>query len=108
MEQVGAGFMQVTPKAVMTSVIAMNEPGEPGWLLRLDKLATTVTRAVGNPLALLLALIEVLIGVLVLRGHQVKRVLWVAIALSGVFWGVFGSEGGTRSTYGGGSTGKIA
>ena len=93
-EQVGAGFMQVTPKAVMTSVIAMNEPGEPGWLLRLDKLATTATRAVGNPLALLLALIEVLIGVLVLRGHQVKRVLWVAIALSGVFWVVGQDFGG--------------
>ena len=93
-EQVGAGFMQFTPKAVMTSVIAMNEPGEPGWLLRLDKLATTATRAVGNPLALLLALIEVLIGVLVLRGHQVKRVLWVAIALSGVFWVVGQDFGG--------------
>ncbi len=93
-EQVGAGFGQFQPKAVMTSVIAMNEPGEPGWLVHLDKLATTATRSVGNPLALLLALIEVLIGVLVLRGHQVKTVLWVAIALSGVFWVVGQNFGG--------------
>ncbi|MDA8285445.1 MAG: hypothetical protein M0Z42_19585 [Actinomycetota bacterium] len=92
-EQVAAGFGQFTPKAVMTSVIAMNESGEPGWLVHLDKMATTATRSVGNPLALLLALIEVLIGVLVLRGHQVKRVLWVAIALSGVFW-VIGQDFG--------------
>ena len=92
-EQVASGFGQFTPKAVMTSVIAMNEPGEPGWLVRLDKLAMTVTRSVGNPLALLLALIEVLIGVLVLRGHHVKTVLWVAIALSGAFW-VIGQDFG--------------
>ena len=92
-EQVASGFGQFTPKAVMTSVIAMNEPGEPGWLVRLDKLAMTVTRSVGNPLALLLALIEVLIGVLVLRGHRVKVVLWVAIVLSGVFW-VIGQDFG--------------
>ncbi len=93
-EQVGAGFGQFPPKAVMTSVIAMNEPGEPGWLVHLDKLATTATRSVGNPLALLLALLEVLIGVLVLRGHQVKEVLWVAIALSGVFWVIGQNFGG--------------
>ena len=92
-EQVAAGFGQFTPNAVMTSVIAMNEPGEPTWLVRLDKLAMAATRSVGNPLALLLALIEVLIGVLVLRGHHVKVVLWVAIALSGVFW-VIGQDFG--------------
>ena len=92
-EQVAAGFGQFTPNAVMTSVIAMNEPGEPTWLVRLDKLATAATRSVGNPLALLLALLEVLIGVLVLRGHHVKTVLWVAIALSGAFW-VIGQDFG--------------
>ncbi len=93
-EQVGAGFGQFPPKAVMISVIAMNEPGEPGWLVRLDKLATTATRSVGNPLVLLLTLVEVLIGLLVLRDHQVKSLLWVAIALSAVFWVVGQNFGG--------------
>ncbi len=96
-EQVGAGFGQFTPKAVMTAVIAMNEPGEPGWLVHLDKLATTTTRVVGNPLALLLALLEVLIGVLVLRGHEVKFVLWAAIVVAGVFWVVGQDFGGILS-----------
>ncbi|WP_298405120.1 hypothetical protein [Ferrimicrobium sp.] len=93
-EQVGAGFGQLSPKAVMISVIVMNEANEPSWLVHLDQLAAGVTRSIGNPIAVFFALVEVLIGVLVLRGHQTKKALWVAIALSVVFWIVGQDFGG--------------
>jgi len=79
----GPGF---SPSGVMTVVVSMNEPGEPTWLVHLDKLAVTAVNSIGSPLVLLLALVEVTIGVMVLRGHQLKVVLWVAIGLSALFW----------------------
>ena len=76
----------LSPSSVMTVIVSMNEPGEPTWLVHLDKVATTAISSVGSPVVLVLALVEVTIGVLVLRGHQVKAALWAAIAFSVLFW----------------------
>jgi hypothetical protein len=84
----------LSPSSVMTVIVSMNEPGEPTWLVHLDKVATTAISSIGSPLVLVLALVEVTIGVLVLRGHQVKAALWAAIALSALFWVVGQDFGG--------------
>jgi hypothetical protein len=76
----------LSPSGVMTVIVSMNEPGEPTWLVHLDKVATTAISSVGSPLVLALALVEVTIGVLVLQGHQVKVALWAAMAFSALFW----------------------
>ena len=76
----------LSPSNVMTVIVSMNEPGEPTWLVHLDKLATSAITSIGSPLVLVLALVEVTIGVMVLRGHQVKTALWAAIVLSTLFW----------------------
>ena len=76
----------LTPSNVMTVIVSMNQPGEPTWLVHLDKVATTAITSIGSPLVLVLALVEVTIGVMVLRGHQVKTALWAAIVLSTLFW----------------------
>ena len=78
----------------MTVIVSMNEPGEPTWLVHLDKVATTAISSIGSPLVLVLALVEVTIGVLVLRRHQVKAALWAAIVLSVLFWVVGQNFGG--------------
>ncbi|MDA8284398.1 MAG: hypothetical protein M0Z42_14135 [Actinomycetota bacterium] len=77
---------RLSASGVMTVIVSMNEPGEPTWLVHLDKLATTAISSVGSPLVLVLALVEVTIGVLVIRGHQVKAALWTAMAFSALFW----------------------
>ena len=84
----------LSPSNVMTVIVSMNEPGEPTWLVHLDKLATSAITSTGSPLVLVLALVEVTIGVMVLRGHQVKTVLWAAIVLSTLFWVVGQNFGG--------------
>lgn len=94
---IGAAVEQVrpglSPMAVTTSVIAMNIPGEPSWLVQLDKLAITFTKSFGDPLALLLALAEVTVGIMVLRQHQVKTFLRVAIVLSCLVWVIWQNFG---------------
>lgn len=87
----GPGF---SASNVMTGIISINEPGEPTWLAHLDRLSTTAINAVGSPLALLLALAEVTVGVLVLRRQMVRAALWAAIALSTLFWVVGENFGG--------------
>ena len=84
----------LSPSSVMTVIVSMNQPGEPTWLVHLDKVATTAISSIGSPLVLVLALVEVTIGVLVLRGHQVKAALWAAIVLSALFWVVGQDFGG--------------
>lgn len=84
----------LSPSSVMTVIVSMNEPGEPTWLVHLDKVATTAISSIGSPLVLVLALVEVTIGVLVLRGHQVRAALWAAIVLSALFWVVGQDFGG--------------
>lgn len=84
----------LSPSSVMKVIVSMNEPGEPTWLVHLDKVATTSISSIGSPLVLVLALVEVTIGVLVLRGHQVKAALWAAIVLSSLFWVVGQDFGG--------------
>jgi hypothetical protein len=84
----------LSPSSVMTVIVSMNEPGEPTWLVHLDKVATTAISSIGSPLVLVLALVEVTIGVLVLRGHQVKAALWAAIVTSALFWVVGQNFGG--------------
>ncbi|MDA8063806.1 MAG: hypothetical protein M0T80_15500 [Actinomycetota bacterium] len=84
----------LSPSSVMTVIVSMNKPGEPTWLVHLDKVATTAISSIGSPLVLVLALVEVTIGVLVLRRHQVKAALWAAIVLSVLFWVVGQNFGG--------------
>lgn len=82
-EQLRPGF---PPNIAMTIVVAMNEPGEPSWLLHLNRATTTFIKPVGSPLAFVLAVLEITIGMTVFRGRSVRAFLWLAIVLSIVFW----------------------
>jgi hypothetical protein len=71
---------------VVINTIKINLP-EPSFLAGLDRTVAGLVGQVGNPLELLLAASEVLIGIHVLRGGRLERpALWAGIALSSVFW----------------------
>ena len=83
--------MQILPgpypsSSVVINTIKINLP-EPSFLAGLDRTVAGLVGQAGNPLELLLAASEVLIGIHVLRGGRLERpALWVGIALSSVFW----------------------
>ncbi|MHB1927851.1 MAG: hypothetical protein ACYCUG_00170 [Acidimicrobiales bacterium] len=82
------------PFSVLVTTINMNLP-EPGFLAGLDRAAVSFAVHAGNLLELLLAAIEVLIGIHVLRGgRRVRPVLWAGIAVSLLFWVVGQNFGG--------------
>ena len=95
----GGAILQILPGpyppfSVLGTTINMNLP-EPGVLESLDRTVVSLVDRAGNPLELLLATVEVLIGIHVLRGGQrLRPVLWVGIALSLVFWVVGQNFGG--------------
>lgn len=87
----GGAILQILPGpyppfSVVATTIDMNLP-EPGFLAGLDRTVVGFVGRAGNPLELLLAALEVLIGIHVLTGGaRVRRVLWAGIVLSSVFW----------------------
>lgn len=87
----GGAILQILPGpyppfSVVVSTINMNLP-EPGLIAGLDRTVVGLVERAGNPLEMLLAAFEVLIGVHVLRGgRRVRPVLWAGIVLSSVFW----------------------
>jgi hypothetical protein len=95
----GGAILQVLPGpyppfSVLATNIDMNLP-EPGVIASLDRAVVSFVERAGNPLELLLAAVEVLIGIHVLRGgRRVRPVLWAGIALSLVFWVVGQNFGG--------------
>ncbi|MHB8504117.1 MAG: hypothetical protein ACYDEN_00080 [Acidimicrobiales bacterium] len=87
----GGAVLQVLPGpyppfSVLATTINMNLP-EPGAIASLDRAVVGLVDRAGNPLELLLAALEVLIGIHLLRGgRRVRPVLWAGITLSLVFW----------------------
>jgi hypothetical protein len=82
------------PFSVLLVTINMNLP-EPSYLAAMDRAVGGFVTRVGDPLELLLAAVEVLIGIHVLRGgRRVAPALWAGAALSLVFWVVGQNFGG--------------
>ena len=88
---VGGALLQVQPvypyPAVLASTISMNlANGEPAPLASMDTFLTRIVILVGDPLTLVLALLEVAIGLAVLRRFHTRLFLGLGIAVSILFW----------------------
>lgn len=100
---IGGAILQVLPGpfppySVLSATIAMNESGEPTVLAHIDHFVAQLSTRIGNPLELVLAILETLIGVQVLRGGRQLRVyLRAGIVLSLVFWVLGQNFGGILS-----------
>lgn len=87
----GGALLQILPapyppSAVLANTITMNLP-EPGFLAGLDRTVVGIVERAGNPLELLIAACELLIGIHVFSGGRwVRPLLWAGVAVSLVFW----------------------
>ncbi len=96
---VGGAILQVQPvypfTAVLASTISMNlANGEPALLASMDTVFTRIVIAIGDPLTVVLALLEAAIGLAVLRGFHTRPFLGLGIAVSILFWIVGQNFGG--------------
>ncbi len=96
---VGGAILQVQPvypfPAVLASTISMNlAGGEPAPLAAMDTFFTRIVIAIGDPLTVVLALLEAAIGLAVLRGFHTRLFLGLGIAVSILFWVVAQNFGG--------------